>query len=229
MKCLLSILTLLFLSCCCISARQMVYNVGPFDSLNQKGNVNIVYRNVPDSVGLACYYSDTDYSDALDVTSRDGKLTIKEVSRHNLGKLPTIYVYSDYLTQVKSEGNATVEVELNAVTPTFSATLVGNGRIICNAVNTQKASASINTGNGTIVMRGECENADFKLTGTGVIQADELEAIMVKCMCLGTGSIGCNPLKTLDVRGIGTTKIYYLGNPEIKKVGGAHLSPINKE
>ncbi|MDE5645853.1 MAG: hypothetical protein K2I45_09485, partial [Muribaculaceae bacterium] len=43
---------------------------------------------------------------------------------------------------------------------------------------------------------------------------------------LGTGSIGCWPERALDVRGIGTTKIYYRGDPRIKKVGGARLWQI---
>ena len=62
-----------------------------------------------------------------------------------------------------------------------------------------------------------------------MIQADGLEAQSVKCSVLGTGSIGCWAVDNLDVRGIGTTKIYYRGEPKVKKVGGARLLPIYEE
>ena len=48
----------------------------------------------------------------------------------------------------------------------------------------------------------------------------------MKCNVLGTGSIGCAPEESLDVRGIGTTKVYYSGSPAIKKVGGARLAQM---
>ncbi len=61
------------------------------------------------------------------------------------------------------------------------------------------------------------------MVGTGLIEAEGLEAMAVKCSILGTGDITCWPVKKLDVRGIGTTKIQYKGNPEIKKVEGARF------
>jgi hypothetical protein len=209
--------------------REITYEVGPFDKLSQMGDVNVVYRSVPDSVGIVRYESDTDFSDALEISNNKGKLTIKELSGHGLGQVPTIHVYSDYISQVRSEGNSTVIAELSASTPTLSVRLVGNGRIVCENVSSPEVKASISTGNGDIVLRGKCTQASFDLAGTGVIQADGLEAQSVKCTVLGTGSIGCWAVDNLDVRGIGTTKIYYRGEPKVKKVGGARLSPIYEE
>lgn len=207
-------------------AKDVIYKVGPFDRLTQSGSIDIVYKSVPDSTGIACYRSDKDFDPAIEIVNNKGRLSIKETAGHNLGKLPTLYVYSDYLSQVKSEGIATLDIHLSTSTPVLSVNLVGNGRIICDGVNSTDVSASITTGNGTIALRGECTEADFKLTGKGVIQADELKADNVKCSAMGTGSIGCYAVKNLDVRGIGTTKIYYRGLPEIHKVGGARLSPL---
>ena len=207
-------------------ARETVYNAGPFDRIAQLGDIDIVYSSVLDPVGMVFYDSDRDFSDALKITNKDGHLSIKEVREHGLGEIPVLRVYSDYLSEVKSEGDGTIEVYLTASTPVFSAKLIGNGRIVCDGVNSPKVKASITTGNGNIVLRGRCTEAKFELTGTGVIQADELEAVNVRCAALGTGSIGCWPEATLDVRGIGTTKIYYRGEPKIKKVGGARLWQI---
>lgn len=212
-----------------VQAREITYEVGPFDKLSQMGDVNVVYRSVPDSVGIVKYESDTDFGDALEISNNKGKLTIKELSGHGLGQVPTLHVYSDYISQVRSEGNSTVIAELSASTPTLSVRLVGNGRIVCENVSSAEVKASISTGNGDIVLRGKCTQASFELAGTGVIQADGLEAQSVKCSVLGTGSIGCWAVDNLDVRGIGTTKIYYRGEPKVKKVGGARLLPIYEE
>jgi len=210
-------------------AGEMTYEVGPFDKLSLLGDINVIYRSVPDSVGIAVYHSDSDFSDAIEISNAKGKLTVKEMPDHGLGQVPTIYVYSDYISQVRNEGNATVIVELSASTPTLSARLVGNGRIVCENVSSPEVKASISTGNGDIILRGKCRQATFDLAGTGLIQADGLEARTVKCNVIGTGSIGCWPVENLDVRGIGTTKIYYRGEPKVKKVGGARLSPIYRE
>ncbi len=220
---------LLALTALTVVADEVTYEVGPFDKISLMGDINIVYRSVSDSVGVAVYHSDSDFSDALEISNNKGKLTIKETPDHGLGQVPTIYVYSDYLSQIRNEGNATVVAELTAATPTLSVRLVGNGRIVCENVNAPDVKASISTGNGDIILRGKCRQASFDLAGTGVIQADSLETATVKCSVIGTGSIGCWPVENLDVRGIGTTKIYYRGEPKVKKVGGARLCPIYQE
>lgn len=218
---------------CCVAAalvpaaaREFIYNVGPFDQLQQRGDIDVVYRCNPDSTGIAVYASEADYSAALHISNNNGRLMIKELPDHGLGRVPTLYVYSDFLQQVKSEGNATLDIHLEAATPVLGVSLTGNGRVICDSIAAPKVTASITTGNGTIVLRGHCTEARFNLTGSGLIQADGLQARTVRCNVLGTGSIGCAPEESLDVRGIGTTKIYYSGSPAIKKVGGARLAQM---
>lgn len=211
------------------SAREFKYEAGPFDKVSVLGNVNVVYRSVTDSVGIVAYDADKDYGEALEISNNKGKLTVKETTDHGLGVLPTIRVYSDYISQIRNEGNSVTKVELSAATPTLNVRLVGNGRIVCENVASPEVKASLSTGNGDIVLRGRCRRASFDLAGTGVIQADSLEADYVKCNVIGTGSIGCWALDNLDVRGIGTTKIYYRGNPIVKKVGGARMTPIYEE
>lgn len=208
-------------------ARDYNYEVGPFDRLSVRGNFNIVYRCNPDSSGFARYESDKDVSAAIDITTSKGKLSIKEVNdAYHSRPLPTIYVYSDFITQIESEENATVTAHLSMATPKLSLKMMGNGKISATGVRSTNVNASIQTGNGTIAIEGKCTTADFKMTGTGVIQADALEADNVKCSVLGTGTIGCWANDLLDVRGIGTTKIYYKGDPRIKKIGGAKIAPL---
>ena len=206
------------------------YEPGPFDKLVVRADIDIVYRNVPDSAGYIRYESSRDFSQKLEVSCNKGKLTILDkMTEEDYGKLPTLYMYSDYLLSVNYEGTGTVDLLLQSATPTFSAKLTGNGKIICNGLNTTDFSANIVTGNGSIVAHGRCAKAKFSITGAGLIQADGLVADDVKCSVMGTGSIGCRPLENLDVRGIGTTKIYYYGDPTIKKVGGARLEKMPEE
>lgn len=206
------------------------YEPGPFDKIVVRADIDIVYRNVPDSAGYIRYESARDFSQKLEVSCNKGKLTILDkMTDEDYSPLPTLYMYSDYLLSVNYEGAGTVDLTLQSATPTFSSKLTGNGKIICNGVNTTEFSANIVTGNGSIVAHGKCAKAKFSITGAGLIQADGLSADEVKCSVMGTGSIGCRPLDYLDVRGIGTTKIYYYGNPTVKKVGGARIEKMPDE
>lgn len=227
MKKIIATLTVIIAYACTAAADVYEYEPGPFDRLVVRSDIDIVYRNVPDSAGYIRYESDKDYSGKIDVSCSKGKLSIiDKMTEEKYGNPPTLYMYSDYLVSVSYEGAGTADIMMESATPTFSAKLTGNGKIVCDGVNTTELSANIVTGNGTIVARGRCAKAKFSLTGTGLIQADELVADEVKCSVLGSGSIGCRPLDTLDVRGIGTTGIYYYGNPTIKKVGGAKLEKM---
>lgn len=210
-------------------AREYVYETGPFDALSQEGNINVVYSTLPDSIGTAHFSSDKDLSEAFELTNDNGRLKIRESRNHGFGPLPTLYVYSQYVTDIKQEGKSTVKADLGCMTPKLNVRLTGNGKVTVDGVSTAKLKASIVTGNGTIALAGVAGEATYELLGTGVIQADRLEAQSVKCTVGGTGAIGCWPVKTLDVKGIGTTKIYYKGDPVIKKLGGAKLSPMPKE
>lgn len=205
-----------------VSAENTYYKVGPFDKLSVRGNINVVYSCVPDSSGYARYDDAGCPEEPFELSTSKGKLFVKwakEESRPAV--MPTLYVYSDYLTAVENEGDSTLNVKLSARVPTFSAKLIGNGRVIVDNVNATNVKASIPTGNGSIILDGRCSKADFNIVGAGTIQADGLYAEKVNCKGLGTGTIGCWPEESLDVRGIGTTKIYYKGAPELKVVGGA--------
>ncbi len=65
--------------------------------------------------------------------------------------------------------------------------------------------------------------------GTGSIQADEMQADDVNCTLLGTGYIGCEPVKSLNVKGV-NGKVYYRGTPaKIKNHSlGVKLIPLDE-
>lgn len=210
--------------------RKFEQQVGQFDRLKVTDNVNVVYRNVPDSTGLIAYVGEEDFADSFIFTNKNGELRI-QVTTEDVGKpgLPTIYAYSDFITLAENDADFTLRVESMAPCPEFKAVEVGNGTVIVDDVKANKVSAMLNTGNGTLTLSGQCGEATYKMIGTGLIQADLLKADKVNCRILGSGSIGCWPLEILDVKGLGSTKIYYKGAPEIKKSGTAKLIPIPEQ
>lgn len=203
-------------------------SVGQFDKIKVDDNVNVVYRCLPDSSGFIQYRGAKEFADAFIITPKpDGTLRI-QVSTEDVGhpNLPTLYVYSDFLTEVENSSAFSVLVENPAPCAEFKATQVGNGAIAVENIKTNKLSATLNTGNGTVNVSGEAVNAVYKMVGTGIISADRLEAENVQCKILGSGSIGCWAVSRLSVKGIGSTKIYYKGDPKIKKSGGGKLYPL---
>ena len=220
-------LTALLMALTGFFVRAEIYNVevGQFEKLKVNGNFNVVYKNLPDSTGFARFEAPQGNEGLFVIkTKGDGNLRV-EPNDDKWGNrdLPVLYLYSDFLSVLESYSDQTVEVENLAPCATFSVTQVGNGRININNVKCNNLTASISTGNGTIYISGKCINANFRMVGAGLISADQLQAENVKCRILGTGSIGCWPIDNLSVTGLGTTKIYYKGKPNVKKTGGGKL------
>lgn len=199
--------------------------VGSFSKLSVIDNVNVVYRSNPDSVGYAWFSGDSRFADAFIFSNKSGTLKIQvNTDDVNNPGLPTVYLSSEFLVEVKNSSAREVLVESLQSSVDFKATLVGNGKIVVNDIKADKVEGTLTTGNGTISLHGQCETAVFKMIGTGIIQADGLRARNIDCQILGGGNIGCWPLDALKVKGIGSTKIYYKGNPQsVKKSGGGKL------
>ena len=205
-------------------------NVGEFHELKVTDGLNVVYSCNPDSAGLAVFTSPSSQASAFIFNNNKGKLSMK-ISTENVGvtNLPVVTVYSTYLTKIENAGDSLVKVVNVANGPKFTAKLIGNGRMSVQGVKATEVTAALSTGNGTLVINGECEHVNFNFTGTGVIQADGLEAQTASVKAGGTGSIGLWAVKTLSVMGMGSTKVYYKGNPEIKNRSvGIKTFPLGK-
>lgn len=190
-------------------------DVNDFVELKVIEGLNVDYKCVPDSAGKAVFTTTPDLASVLMLTNNKGKLEMQiSTDGINYKDLPTITVYSNFLTRVENSGDSTVRVLSVAPGPQFKAKVIGNGRLVVRNINATQVDASLSTGNGQIVLYGKCQTAKYGLTGTGSIQADDLEAVSVKCRSTGTGTIGCNVSGDLMVVGMGSGKIYYRGNPE---------------
>ena len=170
-----------------------------------------------DSAGLAVFTSLPEKASAFIFNNKKGKLSM-QISTESVGMkdMPTVTVYSKYLTKVENSGDSTVRVLSVAKGPKFAATLMGNGRLAIRNIEMVEVNGKIATGNGTLVLDGSCEKANYTFMGTGVIQADGMKAELVSVKASGTGSIGVWAVSKLSIMGAGSTKVYYKGNPEIK-------------
>lgn len=205
------------------------HNVGDFVNLSVQNNVNVIYTNTKDTIGQVSYSSTPEFKDAF-IFENNGKGTLKiQVQTDLVGNpnLPTLYVSSGKLEKVENYSDFNVNIESNIKTEVFTASLVGNGSINFNDIDAANVNVKVTAGMGTIIVAGSCTNANFQLYGAGTIDADRLKARNVNCKILGGGSISCYPSSMLNVKGIGSTKIYYRGNPEIKRRGGGKLIQID--
>lgn len=208
--------------------QEYTFKAGNFDHLSVQNNVNVIYTHSNDTIGYIRYKSTPDFEDAFIFTNNKGHLKI-QVQTDDLGKpgLPTLYISSNNLERVENYSDFNLRIESNIKAEDFSASLVGNGSIVISDIDATTVSLKITAGMGTIIASGECTNADFKLTGAGTIQANLLKADNVKCNFFGGGSISTYPVKTLQTKGVGSTRIHYRGEPTIKRIGGGKLIPNN--
>lgn len=231
MKALTAILlTLCFAGASASDLVKYELKVNEFHELKVVDAIRVVYSSKPDSAGMAVFTCPTSQASALIFNNKNGKLSM-QISTESVGSkdLPVVYVYSSYLNKIENSGDSLVKAVTVAEGPKFTATLIGNGRLSVPNVKATEVNAAIQTGNGTLVIGGKCDRANIKFIGTGVIQADELEAVDVSVKAGGTGSIGVWAEKALSVSGMGSTKVYYKGSPEIKnRAAGVKVLPLEQ-
>lgn len=202
-------------------------NVSDFSELKVVDGVNVDYKCNPDSAGMVVFYAQSDVATAMEFSTTKNRLTISVSDEFKGKNLPTVVVYSQFLSKAENVGDATLRVLSLNSGPKFVARLVGNGRLLVRNVNANDVDASINTGNGSLTIYGKCRTAKYNNTGAGTIQADDLVAEDVKCVQVGTGSVGCSAKTSLMVYGA-SGKVYYRGNPVIKNRSvGVGIEQIN--
>lgn len=229
----ISPLLLLLISALTISAKTHRYEIKtePFTKLDVVNDLAVDCKFVPDSIGYVVFNYPDELADAIYIENKGkGKLKLM-ISPDFIDKdieLPKLTVYADMLESVQSNSEKTVRVIDLPRAPKFSVRLIDNGRIEVTGINVTQLVAQIATGNGSILLEGKAGDAVYKLTGTGSIQAQNLNASKVSTHVLGGGEIFCWPQTELVLKGLGSTRVYYRGTPgTIKKSGFGKLIPMN--
>ena len=230
-----TILTIIIMLTTIVSAsaqamQRHVISVGPFTELNVKHSVNVDYRNNPDSAGLAVFSAPPSMVNAVMFKNNGkGKLSIEvDADPTQTSGLPTVIVYSRYLTKIENLGDSTVRAFNVNAGPRFSATQMGNGRLSIRDITADEITAKQHTGRGQLALSGSCRKASFSCTGVGAIQADNLKADDVSISIGGPVTVGCYATGALSIKGLGAANIYYGGNPKAvrNRSAGPKLSPI---
>ncbi len=229
-------LSLLTVAACALSglaAEPQTYRmeVQDFNELQVIDALDVVYRCNPDSAGMAVFTATPDVVPVIIFSNNKSKLKIQINSdtRPLPAKFPVITVYSNYLSAVENSGSGTVKVETLAPGAQFKARIIGNGTLIADNIHATQTEGSLDTGKGRLVLNGETRSAKFKNIGTGSIEASDLKAETVSVTILGTGPVECLASQELNVKGIGSGKVYVKGNPTVKKRSIGKIDVINIE
>ena len=214
-----------------LEASSYEVNVGEFNRLKVCDSINVTYIRTPqdDCSGVVRFEASEPITDAFIFTNKNGELKIQVATDYaSRTDLPALTINSVFLTSAVNEGKGNVAIKDVAPCSEFKMKVIGNGKITAHGIQSTTCSITLETGCATLVAEGTARTAKIKLVGTGTIQADKLAANTVDCSIMGSGSIGCRPLENLNVKGVGSTKIYYSGSPEIKKRGGGTLIPLDE-
>lgn len=219
---LLSLISALILPAAALAAGPLALQTHDFQELRVRGPLNVEYVCSADSAGLILIDGAAEEQLSwVEATGSGRKLTLnlkmldEQISTPR--NLPSVRVYSSYLTKVDNEGDSTVIVNSPAAGARFSARVIGNGRISVRSIKAGEVEGSILSGHGIVALSGDCNKASLKLTGTGVIQADALRATEAYVWCTGTGTVGVWAVKNLTLKGAGSGTVYIKGTPDIKQ------------
>lgn len=205
-------------------------NVKPFEELQVVNGINVTYRCNTDSAGYVRFSCDPDISSMVLFSNNKNKLKIElsdEITDAQRQRLPTVTVFSVFLSKVENSGDSTVYVDTPSPAATFKARIVGNGTLIARGLHATTVEGKIATGHGHLVLAGEAQTIKLNNTGTGTIEAGTIKATTGRCSIYGTGSVDCWVTNELTVMGLGSGKIYLKGSPTTKnRTLGIKVIPV---
>lgn len=203
-------------------------DMGFFNRIRLHTDINIRCKASNDSIGWISYDGLGCGNDAVVAVVNNDVMTIyhKEVAKEELPD--TVYVFFPQLVSVANAYNATLAIDSLCTENKFKAELQGNGQITIGNLHAKEAELTVLTGNGIItVKQGNCNKIKARIVGTGQINMSGLISDETMLRCFGTGSIDCPQAQNIKIRGLGTTKIYYTGNPKIKRKGNARIIKVD--
>lgn len=206
----------LFSAATAMAQEQYKLKFHDFNELVVADDINVDYICDPSKAGEVEFEAPKHLVSLIVFEPSKTKLTIKLSDKNvEYPKVPTVKVYSSYLTNLKNDGDSLVQVLSIADGPKFSCRVIGNGKISIHNIKANEISATILTGKGAIAINGECKVASLNVTGSGQINAEGLKALEVKATA-SSGSIVCHAVEKLNAGGL-SGKIQFRGTPEVKK------------
>ncbi|MDE7407320.1 MAG: DUF2807 domain-containing protein [Muribaculaceae bacterium] len=212
--------------------RNYEMDAGDFTELKVTGNINVEYTAGEDSAGYVKYDCTPAEASMVSVSrSKNGRLEVQFVNETGNEVVTPICVRvrSRFLTYVENSGDSTLTVRSLTPCPALKARIEGNGNLDLRDISVNDLSCHIVAGHGVLSVSGKTPKAYFSVTGSGSVQALNLEVGDVKCLSAMSAKFYVAPTKLLTVNGTGGT-IYYVGTPSIKKslAIGVKVKPLSE-
>lgn len=202
-----------------VESYSVQYPLGEFTKIkyNGFGNVTLKHGENP----MLRVSSKIDVQDAIKHEIRDGELRLKVRDSVSLGlkslmtlESPDLKLEIIYDTLEALNFNGMGNLQNIGVIEGFDFRVVNNGVGKMTLNVDVKALYSKLDGAGSLELQGTAEEHSCNLNGAGKIDAQKLEAEMVKAIANGIGSILIFASKKLEAKLVGIGNIKYYGNPE---------------
>ncbi len=168
------------------------------------------------------------------VVVNEGKeSTIRLTIDDNLLPLISTDVNHSMLTiRGTSNYSSTLGLVAEVTTPQLWALAIsGAGHLIASNINSTNLLLRI-TGTGKIQAKGTTQRLESKISGSGNIDAEELEARFAEITIIGAGNIRVHVSDELTVKIVGAGNVQYAGNPKsVRKTvtGAGVVKPISAD
>jgi hypothetical protein len=223
--------------CCCFAAvadntevKPYAVNVGDFGELQVVDGINVIYTCSTDSAGIVTFETTADKAPMILFSNDKNALKIQLQTDGNMVKsLPTVHVRSTFLSKVDNSGDSTITVESPAASADIKLRVVGNGTIVAHGLHSTCVEGKIDTGRGHLVLQGVAQWVKLRNVGSGAIEAGNLKADKGSLLISGTGSVDCYVTSELNIKGLGSGKVYLKGTPTVKNRTLGTVKVVNVE
>lgn len=213
-KIIFSFCIALFWLTCSAQVTDYIIDVEDFSKLVVVDDLRVEYIQSTDSAGKAVFRCAPEIAPNIMFSNRNKELRIQSAADENtLTGMPLIRVYSKSLKFIENSGDSLVTTRTMAPVNKLTVRQIGNGSMDINGIHTDKLTAGVTAGSGTIILHGITEDATYKNIGTGVIEAQDVMAVDVKCKMLGPGPVYCHPSGKLKIIGAGSCRVVYFHTP----------------
>lgn len=191
-------------------------SIGVFHKIKLLGNIDAICNISKDSVGYM-KYPDATLRERLFIKNNNGTLSIQIIQDSEDPEiLPAIELFTDSLIFIENCYDGKLKIRGDVIAPSFQAKQQGNGIIEIDSIYSANIIASVTAGKGTIrILSGNCCTSKCRIMGAGTIDILGINSDKVICKFFGGGKILCYPVNYLSIFGVGSTKVYYMGSPEI--------------
>lgn len=192
---------------------QETRGMSPFNGVVSEGEFEIAY--IPDTACFVVLNTDENLLDYIRTRISGETLVVDNGTRKCLrSEYPIqIFVHAPEIKLMSLVGSGMISGE-SVYTDELSLRIEGSGIIDVKGIDVLDLQVLI-TGSGEVDIWGRTETADYTLTGSGTISAQNLMADIAVAEISGSGSIYCWAVQKLNAIISGSGTIFYKGNPSL--------------